>query len=91
MWSILHDMAAIGCPLPVDSKWVWGGDRRQQERRPGPQWEFFKSWSATPSGAAPETSGTRGKLSSTAPAIDSGLKLMGGWVVNPKESLGGGW
>ena len=36
LWSILHDMAAIGCPLPLDSKWVWGGDRRQ-EQKPGPQ------------------------------------------------------
>ena len=51
LWSIFHDMAAIGCPLPADSKWVWGGDRRNQRDtlRPstgGQQWEFYKSWGA---------------------------------------------
>ena len=49
LWSIFHDMAAIGCPLPADSKWVWGGDKRNQRDtlRPstgGQQWEFYKSW-----------------------------------------------
>ena len=45
------------------------------------QWEFFKSWNAP-------TEPSKGTLSSIAPATDSGLKLIGGWVVNPEDSVG---
>ena len=74
-------MAAIGCPLPVDSKWVWGGDRRQQQtgsgrQAGGPQWAFYKSWDTREKTATKEPASA-----TTSPA---GLKL-GAWVVNPTD------
>ena len=103
LWSIFHDMAAIGCPLPADSKWVWGGDKSGSRKgtlspRPpgGRQWEFYKSWGTQdntsakrggPARAGGGADGAEGTSASGSQPIAAGMKL-GAWVVNDQSSHG---